>query len=94
MKINVTRHHISNGSRGSCVGCPIALAVLEATGEREVLVTSTSVMIGSVEHRLPTSAYAFMSDFDQEHQNVEPFSFDLHPYRWRAASPGDSRSDA
>lgn len=92
MKIDVTRHHISNGSRGSCVGCPIALAILEATGERDVLVSAASVMIGSVEYRLPTSAYDFMSDFDQGRGNAEPFSFELTPYRWRHTHDGDKHA--
>lgn len=75
MKIQVTQKHINEGKRGECFNCPIALALLEATGQQ----WDVSFHMACSWHynlNLPEIAQEFIGRFDYE-KTVKPFEFEL-----------------
>lgn len=80
MKIEVTQDLIDRGVQGDCEACPIALAILLATGAREVDIGYDGVCIGGKRRvepgAVPDAAWQWMNAFD-DGRSVEPFSFDL-----------------
>ena len=81
MKVEVTQAMIDEGKRDNCRACPIALALIRATGEAEVSVGWGQARIGrsfSPDCRfvsIPHEACLFIAAFDQG-QEVAPFSFE------------------
>lgn len=76
MKIHVTREDIDLGERGSCLSCPIALAVKRQADIASVRVEVASIRVGSAKAILPDEARRFVDHFDYG-RDVHPFSFDL-----------------
>ena len=78
LNVTVTEDHIARGERGQCSSCPLALAVLDATG----LTPSVSlrrVLIPGMSGDwifLPDKAIRFRERFD-DGKKVTPFSFTL-----------------
>lgn len=87
MVISVTQNHITRGRRNNCYSCPIALAIIDATGCNKVVVNEDSVYYSYYEedgthrgfyHRLPRSAMKFVKEFDEsEGEACRPFKFKL-----------------
>ena len=75
MLIQVKAEHIKYGARGSCSGCPVALAIHETTGIY-LDITPIGAWIQSNYILLPIEVIDFMDDFDKQ-RAVEPFEFDL-----------------
>ncbi len=78
MKIKLTQSHIDAGVKGDCGSCPVALAVMEATGAKEAGVAGGSMWIEG--YRLITSTPAAIRDFIDAFdagRPVEPFEFDI-----------------
>ena len=81
MKITITQKHIKQGSPNNGVLCPIALALLEQTGEQWNVTIGTT---GAIAHScneltetylpLPKTAHKFAINFDAG-KPVNPFSF-------------------
>lgn len=92
MKIEVTQEHIDSGNRGSCLSCPIALAIMQATGEPRVDVGFNSARIGDMVYRLPLTAQGFIGRFDSNHPcRVEPFTFHIsNPCNFRSPYSGSA----
>lgn len=75
--VEVTQADILNGKRGYCRGCPIALAIIRATGIDEVRVDWCGVDINGTYKSLPHTACDFIKHFDRQIGNVRPFAFEL-----------------
>lgn len=74
MKITVTQKHINKGKRGACLGCPIALALLDKG--IEAIVGLEDFSVGDAWYKLPGTAIQFRETFDNEGRNrVKPVSF-------------------
>lgn len=78
MRVNVTQAHIDRGRLGECHTCPVALALLDATGI-SWLVGRTWAWASpppSEQVDLPAEVGQFIHAFDHG-DRVEPFSFEL-----------------
>ncbi len=71
--IQVTQSHIDRGDPRNCAGCPIALALKDAT-DHNWWVGVRSAMSSTITRILPTEASAFINAFDCGAE-VEPFEF-------------------
>lgn len=84
MRIKVTENHINRGRSNSCDECPIALAIIEATGFHTVAVSETGIAVLEVTHwmhyRLPAEGMWFIHNFDHGNRTV-PFEFNLRPVK-------------
>lgn len=80
IEVNVTKEDIIKGVPKDGQSCPIALALLRATGADEVDVTRESITIdrGGVRKRIkaPETATAFIDAFDYGYA-LDPISFTL-----------------
>lgn len=76
MIVRVKRKHIQAGIRKACYGCPIALAIKDASGAQRVDVGQRIVSIDGVHGRLPLKVQQFIECFDDQ-RSVEPFAFVL-----------------
>lgn len=76
MIIKVTQHHIDNGERKSYTGCPIALAICEAT--KEVWMVFDVYLMDTIRNYIPLPQFMIdkIEKFD-EHGTMKPFSFKL-----------------
>lgn len=77
MLIEVKKTHIRRGQRLQPDACPIALAIRESLGSKEVRVHAEDVRIGQKICDLPTEAQWFVEAFDTKKSSVHPFSFEL-----------------
>lgn len=75
MKIKVTQEHIDLGERKLCSECPVALAVIEATGIA-CEVEPDEIRFKGRYFQLPPAACRFISEFDCG-APVQPFEFEL-----------------
>ncbi len=76
MIVSVTKDHIKRGKRLDCQECPIALALLDATGENFVAV-GTRISVGYFNRYVATrSCLRFIRKFDNG-DKVKPFNFRL-----------------
>lgn len=85
-KIRVTEEHIANGIRSNTESCPVALAILDATGWNKGDVDVGGETIDRVEgmfpnwnfthYHCPKKVQKFVDRFD-EGKPVRPFSFVL-----------------
>lgn len=83
MRIEVTQEDIDKGAKGDCLLCPIAHAVMRATGAQcvnvhtriEVLHTDKT---GWRHFGHTPASFEFLRAFDRE-EPVSPFSFELVP---------------
>ncbi len=78
MRIEVREEHIDQGEPGRFRGCPIALALLEATGR----IWCVSAVCATPDDQslvlaLPPEAQEFVATFDHGPGSVKPFAFDL-----------------
>lgn len=84
MKISVTAHHILHGVRGSCSGCPVALALAEAFPDSTVNVGSRFIKIssasGSRSYWTPPEVAAFIVLFDAGLRKAQTASTDWYEY--------------
>lgn len=85
MIVSVTKKHIYNGKRNDCYTCPIALAIIDATGCDTIVVDETTVSYGykeddghirRIHHNLPRSAKRFIKNYDDD-ESVSPMRFRL-----------------
>lgn len=78
MKIQVTQKHIDDGKAGSCMTCPVALAITEATGYK-VKVNQLHIRFIDFYRLYPTpvSVYTFIRLFDETNLKPDPFEFEL-----------------
>ena len=80
MRIEVTQDLIDKGEAKDCSSCPVALAILVATGAQAVEVYATGGFLATrrrgTEFVMPVEARQFIVDFDAG-KRVAPFSFDL-----------------
>lgn len=76
MKIEVTQEDINKGEVTECRRCPIALAVIRATGNKYVLVDSDYTHVGTKFCPTPVTAKRFIRNFDYGN-DVQPFTFEL-----------------
>lgn len=86
MKIEITQEDIDQGQRHKPCLCPVALAVIRATGKREVYVHSSVIQILDISrltgvklqksYRTSVEVNKFIVDFDYG-QPVRPFTFEL-----------------
>jgi hypothetical protein len=80
MKISVTSEDIAAGKRGSCVDCPVVLAVERASGGAVIAgrtwITAAFDGRPGRRWRTPDIVAEFMLLFDQG-RPVVPFTFDL-----------------
>jgi len=85
VNIEVTAEDIAAGVREDCFACPIASALLRATGAKRAFVDGGAVAVGDWEGFFPPSRMevpitkevsSFVHTFDVG-DSVEPFSFDL-----------------
>ncbi len=76
--IFVTEEHIKTGIPTSCGECPVALAIVDATG-KSCQVGTTHVAFDGVSgaYSLPQEAVDFIRTFDEAIYPVKPFSFEL-----------------
>lgn len=70
--IRVTSSHIANGKPRSYCECPVALAMMECTGETWFVTPSRVDRV----YALPDVARQFIADFDAG-RSVGPFEFEL-----------------
>lgn len=81
-KVTVTQEHIANGSKSDCGHCPVALALLEATGADRVFVGYGAINTHNGDKvtcfMWPRSVTRFVDKFD-EGRPVKPFTFKLRP---------------
>lgn len=75
MKISVEEKHIKTGTAGSCFSCPVALAVREATGAKDVWVGSHIRVNGRL-YAVSDAVLDFIRIFDDLEEGY-PFSFYL-----------------
>lgn len=80
MKINVTQSNIKCGIRSNARMCPVAIAILDATGKhtgRGVVVLPDKITIrGNGKFKTPRSVKKFIYEFDN-FCRARPFSFIL-----------------
>lgn len=86
MKIRVTQHHIDCGVRNSTWQCPIALALSDLTGTRDVSVGPS--LLGYLDngrprrhfkwYRMPDEGAEFIALFDRG-EPVQPFELEVSP---------------
>lgn len=86
MKIRVTQHHINCGVRNSTGQCPIALALRDLVGTRDVSVGPS--MLGYMDktsisghfkwYMMPDEGAEFIALFDRG-EPVEPFELEVSP---------------
>lgn len=75
--VHVKQKHIKRGVYGSCSRCPIALAVKERIGRRNVWAAPRCIQIGEKTFVTPPkSVDTFIKRFDN-YLKVNPFSFKL-----------------
>lgn len=79
MTIHVTQEHIDKGERKACCGCPVVLAIREATSEPRWRVPAHyAAYLGNMVIGLPDSVSDFIETFDASGPSaVSPFSFEL-----------------
>lgn len=82
MKIFVTQEHIDNGIRLEGNACPVALALMEATGlyREDIDIDRSRILAGSYRFKSPPSVSEFVDKFDGEadcENNCEPFEFEI-----------------
>ena len=80
MKIEVTQDDIDNGLRIDCELCPVAKAIVRATG-KQARVSAVGVFFfpetpSAKQIFLPSKVQLFIKSFDRK-EPVQPFSFDL-----------------
>lgn len=63
MRVVVKQEHISQGSRGSALYCPIAVALRDA-GCKNVIVGPDCAFVDDEDYELPEEAMAFIDAFD------------------------------
>ena len=80
MKITVTQQNIDAGLRGSCTKDPIALSLIEASGNKEVWASPSFLVWWENGKRkwahTPPEVCAFMEAFDN-HGGVLPAKFEI-----------------
>jgi hypothetical protein len=80
VRVEVTKNHIQRGRKGNVNYCPIALALKEQLGLRQVRVGGIHItfgpQFGGLSVRLPRQAAKFITAFDEK-EPVKPFSFTL-----------------
>lgn len=78
MKINVTQADIENGHRADCFHCPIALAVIRATGIFSTVDSDGIRIYDNPVKRFPhdMQRQEFIERYDHK-ETVEPFSFEI-----------------
>lgn len=78
MKIKVTQSDIDNGEGGSCVACPIAIAIRRSVRSKikAVRVQKEYFSLNDGFYDLPQEAQSFISEFDQQ-RAVKPFEFNI-----------------
>lgn len=78
MKITVTQEDIDNGVRDSCRYCPVAIAVLRATGRPRgsVRVDGTAIDMGDKVIGLTREVEAWITRYDYTRQGA-PFEFEV-----------------
>jgi hypothetical protein len=78
MIVSVTKAHIKAGQQFDCQECPIALALLDATGASYVAVSTHELEVGFMgrQNKVPRSCYRFIRKFDRG-EKVKPFNFRL-----------------
>lgn len=77
MKIKVEQRHINAGCRHRCKECPVALAILEATGVEVAVYPISGVYFGNqVVVGIPWEVSHFIGEFDHG-LPVQPFEFVL-----------------
>lgn len=82
MRIKVEQRHIERGRRYMVDGCPLALAISEATGKDVVVCITTAYFADGRAAALSKRAETFRERFDCD-MHVEPFEFELGEPRWR-----------
>lgn len=75
MKIPVTQDHIDKGRHGDPSGCPLALAIREATTWMPRVVVP-HVRLSDADYILPQNARDFIFRYETL-QGVEPFEFEM-----------------
>lgn len=85
MLVTVTAEDIKNGQKKVCSRCPIALAVIRASGKKFASVVPGEFGCGDTDpnfpggqwkrYSMPDVAYDFMRRFDTD-RYVEPFTFE------------------
>lgn len=82
MIISVTAEHIRHGIRQSCIQCPVALALQEATAQSTWKVGFSYARLYS-RHKsvarieLPLLVQDFIKSFDTTDDHQEPFEFEI-----------------
>ena len=78
MKINVTKRHISQGRRGDCYACPVALALAMAgfDGPHVFCDGFTFGVARQWRRRLPFAVRDWIAKFDWD-DDALPFSFSV-----------------
>jgi hypothetical protein len=89
--IAVTAEHITEGKRGDCEICPVALAARLAFPDAGLIRVDQETLFvhqdGRItEYDLPAEAWRFVIAFDRRNA-VEPFSFTVSPSRSYDADP-------
>lgn len=97
MKFNVTQKDIDKGILSNVSNCPIALAVIRATGVvgYRVLVTGGSITIGGTDYKAPASVNSFVGKFDAYGPvGSKPFSFSLPVKKAKTRAKTGSKKQA
>jgi hypothetical protein len=76
--ISVDQACIDVGVRGSCLNCPIAHALYDASGDVESKATLSFLKVDGNYYHTPRSCLRFMNAFDRG-KKVKPFRFKLVP---------------
>lgn len=74
--VNVTKHDIKIGHRGSIDQCPVALALVRATGRRWEVTDRRCWNSGGIGFFHPEVVKKFIKEFDSGAE-VSPFSFEI-----------------
>jgi hypothetical protein len=74
--VEVKQKHIDEGIRSDCFDCPIALAMLEATG-KQWRVEEWIMRHGEDWVEMPENVSRFVHAFDRHDYEVQPFAFDI-----------------
>lgn len=80
IQVDVTAEDIEQGEQEECQRCPIALAVMRATGSPFAVVQEDTVTLSQerIVHALPQKAIDFIGFFDGHGRRVvKPFSFEI-----------------
>jgi hypothetical protein len=65
LTVKVTEHHIARGIREDSRLCPVALALIQALGHKEVMVGLHAIWVNDQIYNLDADTIKYIKDFDK-----------------------------